>query len=97
MNSTITLPRLVGTRAAAEQLVNEAVRGDRDSDAVLILARAVSSAGESFADQLVASLKERGYTRLKVVGAPALLVTYLGQSADRRTGVSVEVASTIDA
>lgn len=87
--TTITLPRLVGTRQAADHIVEETAL-EHGSDEVTILARAVSSAAPSFADELLKQLRTRGIRRVSVVGSPDRLFAYLSESATRFGDVVVE-------
>ena len=85
--SAITLPRLVGTRQAADQIVQESRLTPGDD--VTIYARAVSSAAPSFADELLKQLRHHGVRKIRVVGSESRLFTYLSESAGRLGGIEV--------
>lgn len=87
--STITLPRLVGTRQAADEIVAESAIGERDQ-VVTIFARAVSSSAPSFADELLKKLRNRGINKVLVVGSPDRLFAYLTDSAARLGDMTIE-------
>lgn len=93
--SAITLPRLVGTRAAADSLIEQAGL-DAPAEEVTLFARAVSSAAPSFADELVRKLLELGVHRMRVVGSSDRLLQYLRESAERRGSMEVLPTSASD-
>lgn len=95
MTAEITLPRLAGTRAAADILVAGAdLRGDHD---VTVYARAVASAAQSFADEFVRQLAGRGITEVRVVGSSPRLLDYLRASSERLGGaLSVRAVSSVE-
>lgn len=76
---SIELPRLAGSREAADELVSGVRQG---SDAVLIDASGLVSGSPSFANQLVVRLlqdKEAG--RIDVVAPPGDFLAYLQDAA----------------
>jgi hypothetical protein len=93
--TAITLPRLVGTRQAADSLVEQAGL-EPTSHEVTVFARAVSSAAPSFADELVRSLSDRGVRKVRVVGSSDTLLKYLQASALRRGSIEIIRTSSAD-
>ncbi|MBF4568767.1 hypothetical protein ITJ57_08280 [Plantibacter sp. VKM Ac-2880] len=93
MGASITLPRLAGTRNAAEQLVQESLGDDVSVSDVTVYARAVASAAPSFLDALFGALGERGIRRVNLVGASGQLLDLMSSSARRGNEVEVEPAS----
>ena len=79
--SIIELPRLVGTRDAARELVENNVTDSVHE--VTLHARAVLSAAPSFVDELIADLERRGVQKVELVGASDRLVAEFRQSAER--------------
>ncbi|WP_103207872.1 hypothetical protein [Microbacterium testaceum] len=82
MVQTITLPRVVVTRSAAQDVVRRASLSVGD-DAVKVLARGVASSAQSFADELVQQLISRGFHTMILLGAPRQLMADVGASAGR--------------
>ncbi len=84
MSAEITLPRLAGTRAVADALVDTA---DLDgSKEVIVYARAVASAAQSFADEFVRALDRHGVDTVRIVGSSTKLMDYLTSSSSRLGG-----------
>ena len=90
----ITLPRLVGTRDAARELVEDAFRRAETSneERIRLFARAVLSAAPSFVDELVASLARHGVSEIDVFGDSEDLLSKLDDAANRQEG-SVRIVS----
>lgn len=84
----ITLPRLVGTRDVAEQIVNDALADERP-ESVTVSARVVLNAAPSFSDAFIESLLSRGVQRVLIFGGSDDLVSKLTVSAARRGGIEV--------
>ncbi|WEK61495.1 MAG: hypothetical protein P0Y60_01660 [Candidatus Microbacterium colombiense] len=94
MNADITLPRLAGTRAAADALVDSAdLRG---ADEVTVYARAVASAAQSFADEFVRRLDSRGVHHVRLVGSSPRLTDYLVASSKRLGSMTVSTSKVDD-
>lgn len=88
---TLTLPRLVGGRHAADDLVDTLGDAVRDEE-VALLCRELVSGSPSFADQVVARLLVTGGAqRLVVVGAGSEFAGYV-QAAAGAHGVAGRVA-----
>ncbi|UBQ02749.1 hypothetical protein [Curtobacterium sp. TXMA1] len=91
MTVKITLPRLVGTREAADRIVGDSigqgVREDNDRR-VLVLSRALAASTISFADELVSKLEQEGFNEILVVGAPEEFTEQLSQATSRRTTIT---------
>lgn len=88
MVQAITLPRVVVTRSAAEDLI-ESSKLSSDDDVVKVMARGVASSAQSFADELVQQLIARGYHTAVLLGAPRQLTHDLTASAQRAGKISV--------
>jgi hypothetical protein len=88
----ITLPRLVGTRETARDLLAEhGVPESLTSERVVVLCRDLASGSTSFADELVKELLvDRAATQLILVGAPERFVDHVRAAAARR-GVAERV------
>lgn len=82
MVQTITLPRVVVTRSAAQDVVEGANLSAGD-DAVKVLARGVASSAQSFADELVQQLISRGFHTMILLGSPRQLTADVSASASR--------------
>lgn len=82
MVQTITLPRVVVTRSAAQDVIDGAnlLAGD---GAVKVLARGVASSAQSFADELVQQLISHGFHTMILLGAPRQLTADVSASANR--------------
>lgn len=91
MTLKITLPRLVGTREAADQIVGDSL-GQRDRSTtdgrVLLLSRALAASTISFADELVLKLEQEGFSEILVVGAPAQFTEQLAQATSRHSTIT---------
>lgn len=71
MNSSVTLPRLIGTRDAATRILEEQdVSRDLTGKDVEIIARNLSTSTISFTDELLMLLEERHPREIFLVGAP---------------------------
>ncbi|MBC7596504.1 MAG: hypothetical protein H7288_21690 [Kineosporiaceae bacterium] len=69
MQIDIVLPRLVGTRASADEIIESALGSSRNIDSVIILrARAVLNAAPSFVDEFVKKLGVLGVSEIRLVG-----------------------------
>ncbi|WP_140162872.1 hypothetical protein [Agreia sp. VKM Ac-1783] len=91
MTTTIVLPRLVGTRNAAYNLVEDAFAGDvASAKEVEISARAVLAAAPSFVDALITSLDEHGVNSVTLVGASNDLVTEMKRAASRHPDLAIK-------
>lgn len=84
---TIRLPRLGGTREAADALLDatigplEPLRGEP----IVLLGRDLLSSSESFADQLVKRLlDEEHVSEIVMVAPPRKFEAYIRQAAERR-------------
>lgn len=86
MTITVELPRLLGTRKAAQDAVEQAKIPESLSDhSVVVLANRVASVSASYADELVKQLLEdRGADAILLVGASAHLEERLKDAASRR-------------
>lgn len=82
MVQTITLPRVVVTRSAARDVVRQASL-TQGGDTVKVLARAVASSAQSFADELVEQLVANGFHSALLLGAPRQLAKDMETSAKR--------------
>jgi hypothetical protein len=82
----ITLPRLVGTREAARDLLAEhRVPPTLAGEQVVLLCRDLASGSTSFADELVKDLLvDRAAAELVLVGAPERFVDHIRATAARR-------------
>ncbi len=91
MTLKITLPRLVGTREAADQIVEDSIgiHVGRDHDSrVLLLSRALAASTISFADELVMKLSQEGFNEILVVGAPEQFTEQLAQATSRHSNIT---------
>lgn len=95
MTQRIALPRLVGTREAADRLV-EQLPADLHDDSVVLLGRALSTSTVSFADELVRALKERGTAEIVLLAAPEEFQRQVRDSASRRGSISVRLGDRND-
>jgi hypothetical protein len=91
----ITLPRLVGTREAADALVESTPKADGD-DCVWLLSRALSTSTISFADELVSKLKDEGAREILIVAGPDRFQTQMLEAASRHQPVKVRPATDDD-
>lgn len=82
MVQTITLPSVVVTRSAAQDVVESANLSGGD-EAVKVLARSVASSAQSFADELVQQLIAHGFHTMILLGAPRQLTADVSASAGR--------------
>jgi hypothetical protein len=87
LRTTIRLPRLGGTRDAADALLNRelgAAESIRD-DVVILLGRDLLSSSESFADQLVKRLlQEESAREVVLIAPPKKFEEHFRESAGRR-------------
>lgn len=88
----ITLPRLVGTREAADRLARPDTASPSNGT-VWLLGRKLSTSTISFTDELVLKLQEFGATEIVTVAAPQQFQVQLQEVAERRGGVRVRPAS----
>ncbi len=88
----LVLPRLVGTREAVGDLLNEqAVPSRLEGKDLVLLCRDLAAGSTSFADELVLQiLVRRRALRLVLVAAPSSFVTRTRDAA-RRRGVQDQV------
>lgn len=91
----IPLPRLVGTREAADELV-EAFPSSEGDQRVWLLGRALSTSTISFADELVLKLKDSGAREIMIVAGPARFESQMLEAATRHQPVTVRPASDED-
>lgn len=92
----IVLPRLAGTRDAAERLVSEALSQATTDREAVVSARLLSTATGSFADELIKLLQARGVTVAKVEGAPPSFAHLLLAAAARRQYTGVQILTEAD-
>lgn len=91
----ITLPRLVGTREAADELVESTPKADGD-ECVWLLSRALSTSTISFADELVSKLKDEGARKILIVAGPERFKSQMIEAATRHQPVEVRPATDSD-
>lgn len=86
MTITVELPRLLGTRKAAQDAVEHANLPDSLTDhSVVVVANRVASVSASYADELVKQLlEERGADAILLVGASEHLEGRLKDAVSRR-------------
>lgn len=90
MTQKILLPRLVGTRATADKLVDD-LPNDAHVDSVLLMGRALSTATDSFTDELVLALQKRGTAEIVLLAAPSEFQKQVKEAAARHGGIRVRV------
>lgn len=90
---TIVLPRLVGTRELARDLVSEARISDGTKERAVLAARAVDVVAPSFVDELVVALKEAGVSQLVLQGASEDLTASLNARAKAHAPFKIEEAA----
>ncbi|GGL07810.1 phospholipase/lecithinase/hemolysin [Curtobacterium luteum] len=90
MTLNITLPRLVGTREAAEDLVNR-TDGTPEDGRVEVNGRALATSTISFADELVKKLIERGAKEILIVSAPERFRRQMTDAGKRHREVAVTI------
>lgn len=86
---TIVLPRLVGTRDLARDLVREAHTAPAAEETAVVSARAVDVAAPSFVDELVLLLKNQGVKEIKLHGASSDLLSSLKNRAELHGSIRV--------
>ena len=92
----ITLPRLAGTRDAAQRLVTTALRDAGAETEALVSARLLSTATGSFADELVKLLQASGIATARIEGAPSSFANLVRASAARRKYAGVRIMKESD-
>ncbi|TDN42549.1 hypothetical protein EDF64_11124 [Curtobacterium flaccumfaciens] len=95
MTLKITLPRLVGTREAADDLVENA-SGTPEGGVVYVNGRALATSTISFADELVKKLAERGASNILLVSAPERFERQMTDASKHHNHVAVNIASAAD-
>ena len=88
----IRLPRLVGTREAADELVAEAEGTPVDGQA-WVLGGALATSTMSFADELVERLAARGADQIVIVAGTERFTQQMSDAASRHAPVKVRPAS----
>lgn len=88
MTIEIMLPRLVGTRNSAHEILSAALR-DGVSDVLEVHARAVLNAAPSFIDEFVKIAGESGVTEIRLTGESNELRQMFQEAAERRGSVKV--------
>lgn len=92
----IVLPRLAGTREAAQRLVAAALASAGPNEQAVISARLLSTATASFADELVRLLQAGRISNARVEGAPSSFANLLRASAARRKYGGVQILKDSD-
>jgi hypothetical protein len=92
MSVDIVLPRLVGTRASAHAIVQQALRRSQRPTSVTLYARAVLNAAPSFVDELVKLLIEKRVASLDLIGESSELRQQIVE-ANTRHGSALAVTS----
>jgi hypothetical protein len=95
MTLKITLPRLVGTREAADDLV-EKTTGTPENGVVYVNGRALATSTISFADELVKKLVERGASKIMLVSAPERFERQMSDVSTRHDHVAVDCVRAAD-
>ena len=93
MQVEIALPRLVGTRESANDIIDSAIKSSHDVDFVILRARAVLNAAPSFVDEFVKKLGDLGIPRIKLVGESVELFEQFSEASSRHGNIPT-VAST---
>lgn len=79
--TTIILPRFIGTREKAQEIVTELGPELVTGGAVVIAARSVKTATRSFTNELVRLLAELGAETINLIGASAQFASELETEA----------------
>jgi methylmalonyl-CoA mutase cobalamin-binding subunit len=88
----ITLPRLVGTREAADELVSQAV-GTPENGKAWVLGSALATSTISFADELITQLAARGANQILLVAGTPRFEKQMRDAAARHEPVDVRLAT----
>ncbi|QHC61727.1 hypothetical protein GSU69_02790 [Rathayibacter festucae] len=81
---SITLPRLAGTREAADRLVDEQAQGAAAFDTVCVFARDLSVSSTSFTDEFFKKLSEGGAAEVLIFGGPETFISAAEKVLERR-------------
>lgn len=84
--SDIVLPRLLGTREAAEALVQTWRVGNDGASEASVIARAVALATPSFVNAFVTSLEKQGVQTVRLRGASKQFASDLTQESEKHAG-----------
>lgn len=92
MTIEITLPRLVGTRNSAREILDKTLR-DNTIDVLEVHARAVLNAAPSFVDEFVKLTGENNVAEIRLTGESNELRQMFQDAAGRRGSVKITVGA----